>query len=107
MSLPTSTASILSPTLALPPSDSELGLGSKRSRNASKLGDGITAHLVSSAEELEKAKEARKQKAAQRALKRGGMCLTQDASQNGMLRTSPLSNFVSNIWIFLAQKKVE
>ena len=72
MSLPTSTASILSPTLALPPSDPEPVLGSKRSRNASKLGDGITAHLVSSAEELEKAKEARKQKAAQRALKRGG-----------------------------------
>jgi hypothetical protein len=55
-----------------PPSDSGTALGSKRPRKASKLGDGSTAYLVPSAEELERAEEARKQKAAQRALKRGG-----------------------------------
>jgi len=55
-----------------PPPDSEPTLGSKRSRKASKLGDSTAAYLVPSAEELEEAEEARKQKAAQRALKRGG-----------------------------------
>jgi hypothetical protein len=55
-----------------PPSDSEPALGSKRSRKASKLGDGSAAYLVPSAEELQEAEEARKEKAAQRALKRGG-----------------------------------
>ena len=48
-----------------PPSDSEPTLESKCSCKESKLGDGTAAYLTPSAEQLEEAEEARKQKAAQ------------------------------------------
>jgi len=55
-----------------PPPSSSAPILSKRPRKASTLGDGSSAYLVPSAEDLEKAEEIRKQKAAQRALKWAG-----------------------------------
>ena len=72
-----------------PPSDSEPALGSKRSRKASKLGDSSTAYLVPSAEELAEAEEARKEKAAQQALKRGGNVPTTGRTAKRYVENAP------------------
>jgi len=55
-----------------PPPSSSVPILSKRPRKAATLGDGSAAYLAPSAEDLEKAEEIRRQKAAQRALKRAG-----------------------------------
>ena len=72
-----------------PPSDSKPVLGSKRSRKASKLGDGSTAYLVPSAEELVEAEEARKEKVAQRALKQGGNVPTMGCAAKRYVENAP------------------
>jgi len=55
-----------------PPPPSSEPILSKHPRKASRLGDGSAAYLVPSAEDLEKAEEIRKEKAAQQALKWAG-----------------------------------
>ncbi|KIM44283.1 hypothetical protein M413DRAFT_9431 [Hebeloma cylindrosporum] len=89
-----------------PPTDSVPAVGTKRSRKASKLSDGTAAYLVPSAEELEKAEEVRKQKAAQRALKRGGNMLDTGRGAKRYVEKHALF-VVPNVSISSAPKPVE